>query len=267
MTATEGDSAGLAIRQASLFCETCGQETRHRILRVDRRSAGSTTISGIARCQECRITHPFVSAPERTASLEVIVSEGPKSTRLPLVLPASRLLRRGETIDAGGRPALVTRLELARGGTSEVAPVREVATVWGTRALEPTFRLAIIEGDRSRTVRLPASALPRIEVGASFRLGGSALVVTALRARGRTWRRPGDVFAAEEASVVYARRTERPPAGRRRWSSERGMPRSRASSTSTRARSRSSPGVNRARTAPRTRTAEGGATVHRSSSS
>lgn len=237
-----GDAA--AVRLATVYCETCGRETPHRILRLDpRRSPG--TLAGTARCQECRVTAPFLSSLPPAASLDAIVSAGPRSERHRLDLEADRVLRRGDRIELAGRAALVTRLEDRRHRDVGEARAADLATVWATRSVEPTVRVALIEGARSRTLRVPSSAFPGLEVGGRFRLGNSALVIAALRARGRTWRRPGDAFRAEEVSVVYARRAESPPAGRRRWSSVREMPSSRTISSSSRARSRSSPGASR----------------------
>ncbi len=266
MTGGEPEPSAAAIHRATLYCETCGEETPHRILRVDRRRAAGA-VSGVARCQVCRVTRTFSSVPEKSARVEAIVSSGPTSKRSPIFLPPTTVLARGDRIEVEGTPVLVTRLERTDGKTAASAPARSVATVWATSQVEPTVRVALIEGDRSRTLKVPASALPRLEVGATFRLGAGPLTIWALRANGKTWRRPGDAFPPERVTVVYARRTVRPPAGRSRWSTDRETPSSRASSSSTRARSRSSPGLTRTRRVPRARTAEAGATVQRSSSS
>ncbi len=238
------DEAPGPIRRATFYCDTCQRETPHRLLRIDRHGPAGT-VSGIARCQECRSTGPFASSGGRSATFEAIVSEGPRSTRLPVELPATRQLAAGDLLDIAGSPARLTKLEDRRHRAVKSARAEEISTVWATRATEATVRVALMEGARSRTVRVPASVVPAFEVGAVFRLGPTPLVIAALRARGHTWRRPGDAFPSDQVSVVYARRAVIPPAGRRRWSSEREIPSSRASSSSRRGRSRSSPGPNR----------------------
>ncbi len=225
-------------------------------------------VRGTARCQSCRWTHPFVSSPEPSVAVEAIVSEGPASTRTRITLPAGLVLRNAAPVELPEiGPVVLTRIDRRDGRPCRQALSEEVATLWAVLEREPTVRVALVEGDRSSTMRLPTRGIPRLEVGARFRLGESEFLIAALRARNHTWRRPGDAFPVAEVSVVYARRTERPPAGRRRWSTGRGIPSSRTSSSSIRERSRSGPGVRRARTTPRARTADGGATVHRSSSS
>lgn len=84
-----------------------------------------------------------------------------------------------------------------------------------------------------------------IEVGASLQLEERTVTVVGIRAKGSTWRRPGDRFVAGEVMRVYARREAMPPAGRSDWSRSREMPSSRTSSTSMSFRRRSSPGVRR----------------------
>ena len=62
---TEPDAPGGShIASAQIFCDSCRRETAHRILRVVPGGTGSGTVRGVARCKECRLTHPFESAPE-----------------------------------------------------------------------------------------------------------------------------------------------------------------------------------------------------------
>lgn len=268
MAEDTGSPAELEIRRATIWCESCGEETPHRILRLDPRRRGvGPPVSGIARCQSCRLTHPFVSIPHRPLLVETVVSDGARSERRTTELEPGATLRIGDTVSSAGTPLRITRLEAKAGvRVRGELPARDLLRIWGSRQVEPMVRVALVEGRRSRTIKVPVSGLPRLEVGATFRLGEASLVVSALRARGRTWRRPGDGFPAEEVSVLYARRIDRPPAGRSRWSTERETPSSRTSSSSRSPRSRSSPGATRTRTRPRARTADGGAAVHRSSS-
>ncbi len=254
-----------ALGSAVVRCENCGEETLHRILRIDRRGGGG--VSGIARCRVCRWTHPFASLAAPRARVEVVVSAGATSARRGLELAEGVRLRVGEPVPGLALPATVTRLDRRDGKAGTEASAREVATVWAIEDGHRFVRVAVIDGARSSTERMPTVPGTRIEVGASLRLRSGPVTVVGLRARHRTWRRPGDGFPAEEVTVVYGRRTVSPPAGRSPWSRVRGTPSSRASSISRSARSRSSPGERRKRTAPRARTAAGGATASHSSSS
>ncbi len=251
---------------ARLFCETCGEETLHRLLRVDG-GGGRRAVAGVARCRVCRWTHPFVSARPRQARVELIVSAGPATAHRSAELPATALLRVGEPIPGGPPGALVRRLDLHDGRVLEVAPAHEVRTAWLATPGPPRVRVAVVEGARSHTEYAETPPGTRLEVGAALRLARGMVAITALRARQQTWRRPGDAFPADEVSVVYARRIVRPPAGRSPWRRARGTSRPAASSFSAASRSRSSPGVRRNRAAPRARIAAGGATESSSSSS
>lgn len=258
-----------ALGAAVLYCDACGKETVHRILRITRAAAGQsrTAIAGVARCRECRWTHPFLSAREEAAQLEAVVSSGATSRRETLELPSSQVLRVGEPLPRPGPGVRVSKIDLQDGSTATVAPARQVRTVWGVEDGPRFLRVAVLDGPRSSTERVPVTAEMRLRVGSSLRLAGGPVTIVALRARGRTWRRAGDEFGAEEVGVAYGRRTVRPPAGRSAWSRERVTPSSRASSASRAGRSRSSPGVSKNRTVPRARTAPGGATRRSSSSS
>lgn len=258
-----------ALGAALLFCDSCGKETLHRILRLEPTGASRAprSVQGLARCRECRWTHPFVSAHEERVPVELVVSRGATSERRRVELGVSTPLQIGDALP-GTEPALRVRgIDRSDGTRVRSAFAREARTVWAVEDGPPQLRVAVLEGARSTTERLTVTPGLRLSVGASLRLPSGPVTIVALRARERTWRRPGDTFDAGEVRVVYGRRTVRPPAGRSAWSRERGTASSRASSTSRDGRSRSSPGERRNRTVPRDRTASAGATERSSSSS
>jgi len=268
METTDETRTAAALGAAMLFCESCGRETMHRILQLDRSSrAGADAVRGTARCRECRWTHQFVSARPATTAVEAIFSSGERSERHRLELPSAGPIRVGEPLEGGPSGTVVRRIDLLSGTAVREAAAREVRTVWLVEDRPPSLRVAVIDGARSTTERVALDRAVRLEVGGSIRTAMGLMAIVGLRARSRTWRRPGDAFPAGEVTVVYARRTVRPPAGKRPWRRERETPSSRASSTSRSPRSRSSPGWSRKRAVPRARTASGGAAERNSSPS
>jgi uncharacterized Zn finger protein len=261
----EGPTAS-ALGAAVLFCEGCGQETPHRIVRLDRTAAGRApkTLAGVARCRVCRWTHPFVSQVPARVRIELVVSRGASSERRWLGLDPASLLRVDATLAGEGEAIRVRGLDRRDGARVPSALARETRTVWAVEAGPRLLRVAVLAGARSTTERVAARPGLRLGVGDRLALPSGPVTVVALRARQRTWRKPGDAFDASEVQVVYGRRTERPPAGRSPWSRDRGTPSSAAISSSRAARSRSSPGVSRRRTVPRARTADAGATARNS---
>lgn len=253
---------------ATLFCENCGEATPHRILRLDRRSrATSGRVSGVARCRTCQFTHPFDSIPEDRVELSLIVSAGPTSERSRLSLPRRRTLQVGTGVPESESPLTIHRIEDRSGHSLSHGLAGDIATVWATRDEGAVVPVSIVDGAHTRAIRITLPPGAMMVVGDRATVDRFEIRIFALRARGRTWRQPGDRFPAVEVGRVYGRRIDRPPAGRSDWSRERGTPRSRASSTSRSERSRSGPGVNRTRTTPRRRSASGGAAVHKMSPS
>jgi uncharacterized Zn finger protein len=161
-------------------------------------------------------------------------------------------------------PALrVRRIDLRSGVQVPDARSEEIATLWATKEAPPSVKVSIVIGRLTRTIRLRYAPGTRFEVGTQVVVENRPLWIAAVRARGHTWRVRGDVFPAEEVERLYVRRTERPPAGNRDWSSDRDTPNDSARARSMVARSRSSPGRRTTRTSPRDRTADSGAAVHR----
>lgn len=263
-SAGEGSDSATTLRllSATLPCENCGTATLHRILRIDQGSrARSGRISGVARCRACRFTHPFRSIPEDRIEVGLIVSAGPTSERLRVSLPRFRRLQVGTGVPESEAPFTIRRIEDRTGRSLSSALAGEVATVWVTRDEGAIVPVSIVEGRRTRAARLAMPHGTVLRVGDELRVEESTVEIVGLRARGHTWRHPGDQFSADEVVRVYGRRTSSPPAGRSPWSRVRVSPSSRARATSTASRSRSAPGTRTARTAPRARIAAGGAAV------
>jgi len=239
--------AAAALHSARLPCEVCGAETPHRILHLEGRGPGpkASVVRGVARCRTCGLSHPFVSTVPTTADVWLIVSDGPRSERKRITLPADRKLQLGTGVPESSEPLEIHKLEDRAGKPLSVGRVRDVHTVWTVRKSGPNVLYSLVEGRRTQAGRLPIAPGTMLEVGSTIQLPTTVATIVGLRARSQTWRQPGDRFAAEEVQRVYARRGERPPAGSSDWSNDRDTPRSFASSTSRAARSRSSPGDRR----------------------
>jgi uncharacterized Zn finger protein len=254
--------ASTRLLAATLFCDNCGRSTPHRILRLDRTTrTGSGRIRGVARCRDCRFTHPFESVPEERGEVALIVSAGPRSEHTRVSLPRWRKLQVGTGLPESALPLTIRRLEAKSGRAVTSGLVGDVTTVWATRDEGAIVLVSVVEGRRTESIRLPLPHGTRLRVGAELHLEEMTVEIVGLRARGHTWRRIDDEFPADEVDRVYSRRISSPPAGNSPWRRVRVSPSSRASSTSTRSRSRSTPGTRTTRTLPRTRIAVGGAAV------
>jgi uncharacterized Zn finger protein len=253
---------------ATLYCEMCKRQTPHRILRMDPvRKRGSPLVQGTARCRVCQWTHRFESRQPGHVEVARIVSEGKTSVRSRMELPSNVHVQVDSGIPGSDEPFRVLRIDTKDGRRVRSALTDEVATLWAVRDTGAVVPVSIVEGRFTRTARLVVPRETEFEVGGRSTVDGTPLRIVALRARGRTWRQPGDRFRALEVSRLYGRRTDIPPAGRSDWSSGRGIPSSRTSSSSRSERSRSGPGVRRTRIVPRRRSASGGALVQRLSPS
>ncbi len=260
-----GTASESRLASASIYCERCGTETPHRVFRLRPVGRGPTRgVEGVARCRTCRWTHPFEQRPEPRVEVAAIVSRRSNSTRHRVFVPPDAVIELGGNLEVGRESLIVRRIERRDGHTVGRGRAETVATVWGTLASDRAVPVSLVEGARTVPAEVELEPNRGLSVGDRLRVAGLSVEVVALRARGHTWRRSGDRFAATEIERVYARRTEIPPAGRSDWRSGRGTPRSRTSVSSVRPRSRSSPGVSKTRTSPRARTAGGGAAVHRS---
>jgi len=246
---------------ATLRCENCDADTPHRVLRMAHGIAPrSRVLSGTARCRRCGLTHTFTVASPPEVEVAVVVSEGPRSDHHRIRIPSLGRVELGALLPGAEGPVLVRRIETRSRLSVSSARPEEISTIWAARDLGAVIPVSVVEGARTWTDHLTLPRESRLSVGDPIMVRDTSVRIVALRARGRTWRRPEDAFAAQEVQRIYTRRTEIPPAGRRPWSNGRVRPSSRASSFSSSSRSRSGPGVSRTRKTPRARIASGGAT-------
>ena len=256
------DASSSRIQSATLFCESCARLTAHRILRLDRRGrTPGGSVRGVARCRECRLTHPFASAPEERVDVALIVSSGATSERRRVSLPRFRKLQVGSGVPDSEEPLVIHRIDDRSGRPLSHAAAGEITTVWTRRDEGAVVAVSIVEGRRTRPVRVTLAHETVLRVGDELRVESEVVEIVGLRARGNTWRRPGDQFSVDEVARVYGRRSSMPPAGRSPWRRVRVSPSSRTRSTSTASRPRSAPGTRTARSLPRVRIADGGAAV------
>jgi uncharacterized Zn finger protein len=257
--------AAVRVQAASLLCDSCGRTTPHRILRWDRRPTGSPgRLSGVARCQVCRWTHPFVQTPPPESEVALVVSAGSESVASRLRVPSLRKLQVGSNLPGSAEPLRIRRIESRSGESLPAALPADVGTVWATHEGERAVPVSIVERARTHAARWITTPTVEVEVGVSLTVDGATTVVVGIRARGRTWRYPGARFPASDVQRLYVRRAM-PPAGSRDWSRVRVRPSSRARATSSAPRSRSGPGTRTTRTVPRAATADGGADVQSNS--
>lgn len=261
-----GRASGPSLHAADIYCESCGEVTPHRILRIEGGALPEpgAAIRGTARCRTCRLVHPFRSEPERRVELVQIVSDGGRSAPVRRSFAPDVHLQVGSNLPDVEPPARILKIDRHDGRSVRQGRAEDAATVWTSVVLGTRVPVSVVEGRRTRAARVEVDPSEPFEVGRPFDLNGLSYVVAALRARGRTWHDLGTVYEAREIERIYVRRMDAPPAGSNDWSNDLDIPSSPARSTSSRARSRSSPGTSTTRSRPRLRSADGGAADHRS---
>ncbi len=175
----------------------------------------------------------------------MIVSDGSRSLSERAALPWGRHLQLGSGVPGSHGELLIRKIETQDGSSPSEAASEKVRALWVVRRGAAVVPVSIVEGGRTRTVKNRWAPGAELEVGDRIRVEQSVVEVVALRALGKTFRRPGRKFRAEEVGRVYTRRIEIPPAGRSDWRRGRPIRSSRTRSSSRSARSRSGPGVRR----------------------
>jgi uncharacterized Zn finger protein len=194
-------------------CPSCspGAETVHEVLR----SGGQATV----RCTECDHVHKTRIERERTAEIDVVVSQGGESTTATADVPAEETLSVGDEFVLETEAAIltvrITSLELEEGGRAESAEASAVATIWtrdvGNVEVDVTLHPKEGTGDDTRSVALPVPGDETFTVGETTEIGDEEFTVETLLPHDDAdseldqLERPGDTLPAKDCKRVYAR--------------------------------------------------------------
>lgn len=228
-----GHRSSSALSIVEIPCPTCGRVERHRVVHLRGGPSSSTgrrgprpRIEGVARCLRCRTSHAFVLEPRPRTRVNVILSEGPVSSRHVLSIPASRILAVGDPLTVGGRPAEIHRLEGPQARSLARGTPKELVAIWTIPTDQAHVRLSLLRGATVKPLHLLLPPDQELRVGDLLSLGEEQVMIVGLRGRGHTTHEPGAALPAREVQRAYVRRAETPPGGSRPWTRSRVMPRS-----------------------------------------
>lgn len=182
-----------------MYCDSCGEETLHELVREERM---------LYKCTVCGMytTH----TPERELNLRAVISSGPESQKGVLKVKEYELIEKGREfiVEVAGEHRIgeVTGIELKDGRKSETGIARDVSTVWLRDVGEVIVRLSLHKRSVTTPVKIIVDGDTEFEVGETIEFEGKKFRISRIKlVKGEILRKAGSRAKAKEIRRVYAK--------------------------------------------------------------
>jgi uncharacterized Zn finger protein len=188
-----------------LFCEGCGEETPHRILKGKLGPTMESGFDGTVQCIPCGVIHPAHIEMEKPINVRSIISEKGRSTRTDIEFFPKEIIRIGDELMWEDHNFLVTSIEK---GTRRVdkAEASEVDSIWLKLFDTVDIKVSIVEGANTKSERIEAAPEEEFAVGDLLEFGRMKVVITKIKKEKRMVYREGSPVQAREIKRVYTKR-------------------------------------------------------------
>lgn len=189
-------------------CETCADITLHEVVHG---KVSGKRLELTVRCQECGTTTHQIREDAPITHVKVIFSDGDQSRRTTLEIESNEVLMVGDEIVIDDTPSQVRGIEVGPERRADVAPAKDISTLWVVRFDRVKVKFSINMGHRTKAVAQVATPDEEFTVGDMVEVGG----ITAVIHRIKTWDRnyQHGTFAARDIVRIYGKSVR----NTRRW--------------------------------------------------
>lgn len=192
-----------------LYCEGCGEETPHRILKGKLGPTMESGFDGTVQCIPCSTVHPAHIEMEKPVDVRSIISEKARSTRTEIEFFPREIIRVKDEIMWEDHNLLVTAIEKGSRRV-EKAEASEVDCIWLKLFDTVEIKVSVVEGSNTKSERMEAAPEEEFAVGDLLEFGRMKVVITKIKKDRRMVYREGSPVQAREIKRVYTKRvTER----------------------------------------------------------
>ena len=154
-----------------IFCEICGEECPHEVLKSRTSSKRGFTFQGVVKCLECSTTGPTEIREELPLKLRLRISDDNETQKNMLKIDRGVILRVGDTRPHPDGLILITGLEIGN-KRPNLAYSQDNPIVWAKKATHAKVRFAIHDGESTISVKQEFDATEEFQIGMKIRIEG-----------------------------------------------------------------------------------------------
>lgn len=186
------------------FCETCQEETPHKILSGRFDGNLDSGFDGTIQCQNCTTIHHVQIPVEKPVKVNLVISYRGESLTGELELSPNEEVRTGDEFYHGDHNLLVTSIE-SRNKRKHRALGKEIDTLW-TKVFDTVdLKVSVVKGSNTHSETIEAAPDEEFSVGDILDFGRSRVLVSKIRDSDRTIYREGNPIQARSIKRIYTK--------------------------------------------------------------
>ena len=190
-----------------LYCDTCDDETPHRILKGSIGTGKNEGFDGTVQCQECNLIHQTRIEVEKTVDVPTIISTGSSSEKTSIEFYPREFVRVSDEILWDDHNLLITSIE-KRDKRVKGCEASEITTLWVKIFDSIDLNVSIVEGPNTKSEKINAAPEEEFEVGDLLEFGRTKVVITKIKVTQRTIYREGKPVEARDIKRIYTKRVD-----------------------------------------------------------
>ena len=187
-----------------IFCEVCGEECPHDVLKSRTSSKRGFSFQGVVKCLECNTTRSAEIKEKPPLELRLRISDDNQTQKNILHVDKGVVIRVGDTRPHPDGLILITGLETGNKRPNQ-AFSEDNPIVWAKKATHAKIRFAIHEGESTISVKQEFEASEEFRVGMKVRIEGKIANIKAINLFGGKLVKMAYAIEISRVTCVYER--------------------------------------------------------------
>ena len=186
------------------FCETCDEETPHKILSGKFDGNLESGFDGTVQCQQCSTVHHIQIPVEKPVEVSLVISFRDESLSGEMELSPREEVRVGDEFYHGDHNLLVTSVETA-GRRVQRALGKDIETIW-TKVFDTVdLKVSVVKGSNTQSEKIEAAPDEEFAVGDVLDFGRFRVLISKIRDNERTIYREDYPVQARFIKRIYTK--------------------------------------------------------------
>jgi uncharacterized Zn finger protein len=186
-----------------VYCESCDEETPHRVIRGELHAEAHSGFEGSVQCQRCSTVHHASIPSERPLTIPLVLSEGERSRNASLTISPLEEIGVGDEMVVGENNVVFTAV-ISGGKKVRRAKGKDVAVLHAKVFDTVTVRVSISRGPTTRSETMHVPPDEEFQVGDILEFGRMKVVADRILADSMV-QREGIPVKARDIKRIYGK--------------------------------------------------------------
>ncbi len=186
------------------ICESCGEETPHRVLRGRMGSNPESGFDGTVQCITCKTIHNVNFPMEKPVKVQSIISDGNSSEKSQIEFGPLEVIGLDEEFFYNDHNLLVTSIE-SNGKRVTRSRAKEIDCLWLKIFDTVMVKVSVVKGENTKSNNIEATPEEEFAVGDLLEFGKDKVVIDKIKTTHRMVYREGSPIEARSITRIYTK--------------------------------------------------------------